>query len=48
MLQEIEMTTDEKLDMYMKSSKKELCMMLIEANKQLRISYMRLNVDKYN
>jgi len=25
-----------------------LCMMLIEANKQLRISYIRLNVDKYN
>jgi hypothetical protein len=36
MIQEIEMTDKEQLDMYMKLSKKELCIMLIEANKNLK------------
>ena len=36
MVQEIEMTIDEQMTMYMKCSKKELCKMLIEANKHLK------------
>jgi len=36
MVQEIEMTEKEQLDMYMKCSKKELCKMLIEANRHLK------------
>ena len=36
MVQEIEMTVDEQMTMYMKCSKKELCKMLIEANKHLK------------
>ena len=36
MVQEIEMTKKEQLDMYMKCSKKELCKMLIEANRHLK------------
>ena len=36
MVQEIEMTEKEQLDMYMKYSKKELCKMLIEANRHLK------------
>ncbi len=36
MLQEIIMTKQEQVDMYMKCSKKELCEMLIEANKHLK------------
>ena len=36
MVQEIEMTKEEQMTMYMKCSKKELCKMLIEANKHLK------------
>ena len=36
MVQEVEMTKEEQIKMYMKSSKKELCEMLIEANKHLK------------
>ena len=36
MVQEIEMTKEEQMIMYMKCSKKELCEMLIEANKHLK------------
>lgn len=36
MVEEIEMTVDEQMTMYMKRSKKELCKMLIEANKHLK------------
>jgi hypothetical protein len=36
MVQEIEMTKEEQMTMYMKCSKKELCEMLIEANKHLK------------
>ena len=36
MLQEIEMTKEEQMTMYMKCSKKELCEMLIEANRHLK------------
>jgi hypothetical protein len=36
MLQEIEMTKEEQMTMYMKCSKKELCKMLIEANRHLK------------
>lgn len=36
MIQEVEMTDQEKLDMYMKLSKEELAKMLIEANKHLK------------
>ena len=36
MVQEIEMTKEEQMTMYMKCSKKELCEMLIEANRHLK------------
>ena len=36
MVQEIEMTKEEQMIMYMKCSKKELCEMLIEANRHLK------------
>jgi len=36
MIQEIEMTAEEQMTMYMKCSKKELCKMLIEANRHLK------------
>jgi len=36
MVQEIEMTKEEQMIMYMKCSKRELCEMLIEANKHLK------------
>ena len=36
MVQEVIMTKQEQVDMYMKCSKKELCEMLIEANKHLK------------
>jgi hypothetical protein len=36
MVQEIEMTKEEQMTMYMKCSKKELCKMLIEANRHLK------------
>lgn len=36
MVQEINMTEKEQLDMYMKCSKKELCKMLIETNRLLK------------
>jgi len=36
MLQEMEMTKEEQMTMYMKCSKKELCEMLIEANRHLK------------
>ena len=36
MVQEIEMTKEEQMTMYMKCSKKELCKMLIETNKHLK------------
>ena len=35
-MQEVEMTKEEQIKMYMKSSKEELCIMLIEANKHLK------------
>ena len=36
MVQEIEMTKEEQMTMYMKCSKKELCEMLVEANRHLK------------
>jgi hypothetical protein len=36
MVQEIEMTKEEQMTMYMKCSKKELCKMLIEINSYLK------------
>jgi len=36
MVQIVDMTTEEQLDMYMKRSKKEICKMLIEANRHLK------------
>jgi len=36
MVQEIEMTKEEQITMYMKCSKKELCEMLVEANRHLK------------
>ena len=42
MLQEIEITEEEQLTMYMKCYKKELCKMLIEANKHLKNFHIRV------
>jgi len=41
MIQEIEMNENEQLDMYMKCSKKELCIMLIEVDRHLKDLYLK-------
>lgn len=44
MVQEVEMTKKEQIEMYMKSPKKELCEMLIEANRHLKnLSVITIN-----
>jgi len=42
MVQIVDMTTEEQLDMYMKCSKKEICKMLIEANRHLKRFQVKL------